>query len=158
MSTSADKYSPEARKLIRRHVMLGKNQGKTWPPRRLEARKSADKSSSDEIPDRQPSGSLITLSHSISVIPPKIGSDLSTVRFADAVEPCVVEVVFRCNPIPFSFSTLSLPSMRSTSAVYNTYRMHHHNSLCYRQTGLIPPRGLYSLREKGRDMDKASGL
>ena len=108
VSTSAEKLSPEARKLIRSHVMLGKNQGKIWSPqrKRREGRKSADKSSSDQTPDRQPSGSLITLSH--SAIPPKIGSDLSTVRFADAVEPCVVEVVFRCNLIPSSFPTLSL--------------------------------------------------
>ena len=144
VSTSLDKLSPEARKLIRSHVMLGKNQGKTWPPRRREARKSAETSSPDETPDRQPSGSLITPSH--STVPPKIGSDLSTVRFADAVEPCVVEVVFRCNLIlSSSFPTLSLPSMLSTSAVYNTYVMHHHTSLFYRQTGLVPPGGLYIL-------------
>ena len=125
VSTSADKLSPEARKLIRSHVMLGKNQGKTWPPRRREARESADKFSSDETPGRRPSGSSITLSH--SVIPPKIGSDLSTVQFADAVEPSLVEVVFRCKLIPSFF-----PLMLSTSAVYNAYVMNHHTSLFYR--------------------------
>ncbi|KAF6233984.1 hypothetical protein HO173_007814 [Letharia columbiana] len=96
VSTSVEKPDPEVRKLIRSHVMLGKNQGKTRCSRRREASNVADKSSPNEDLGA-PSASFITASH--SVIPPKIGSDLSTIRFADAVEPSKVEFVLRFSSI-----------------------------------------------------------
>jgi len=96
VSTGLEKPDPEVRKLIRSHVMLGKNQGKTRRPKRREARVLADKSSS--VTDLGgPSGSLITASH--TVVPPKIGSDLLTIRFADAVEPYMVEIFLQCELI-----------------------------------------------------------
>lgn len=91
--TGVEKLNPEARKLIRSHVMLGRNQGKTLRSKRGQARDSADKSSPEEDFGGS-SGSLITASQ--SVILPKIGSDLTTVRFADAVEPYMIEIILQC--------------------------------------------------------------
>lgn len=97
VSTGAEKPNPEARKLIRSHVMLGKNQGKTLRSKRRQVKESADRSSPEEDLGGS-SGSLITASQ--SVIPPKIGSDLTTVRFADAVEPYMIEIILQCQWIP----------------------------------------------------------
>ena len=97
ISTGVEKPNPEARKLIRSHVMLGRNQGKTLRFRRRQARESADKSSPGEE-FGESSGSLIAASQ--SVILPKIGSDLTTVRFADAVEPYMIEIILQCEWIP----------------------------------------------------------
>ena len=118
VSTSVEKPDPEVRKLIRSHVMLGKNQGKTRCSRRREASNVADKSSPDEDLGA-PSASFITASH--SVIPPKIGSDLSTIRFADAVEPSKVEFLLRCELISLPHphpSQIYWTSRLSGSAVY----------------------------------------
>ena len=112
--------------------MLGKNQGKTRRPRRREARNLADKSRPDED-HGGPSGSLLMVSH--SVIPPKIGSDLSTIRFADAVEPSKVEVVLRCELIPLPNPTLPKhigPSRLSVPAVHIAHMFHHQTSLFHR--------------------------
>ena len=107
VSTGVEKPDPEARKLIRSHVMLGKNQGKTLRSKRRQARESADISSpNEEFGDS--SGSLIAASE--SVIFPKIGSDLTTVRFADAVEPYMIDIILQCEWIPhFHLHALSPP-------------------------------------------------
>ena len=87
--------------------MLGKNQGKSRRPKKRDlADKAGDSGSS---PD-----SLTTASQSI--IPPKIGSELSMIRFADAVEPATIEIVLRCKSIsvssraPFPFKTYQASS------------------------------------------------
>lgn len=131
VSTGLEKPDPEVRKLIRSHVMLGKNQGKTRRPKRREARELADKSSS--VTDLGgPSGSLITASR--TVIPQKIGSDLLTIRFADAVEPYMVEIFLQCeliglqpHPQRFTYLTSKLP----VSAVHNAHTIHRHTSLLH---------------------------
>lgn len=98
--------------------MLGKNQGKTRRPKRREARELADKS-----------GSLITASR--TVIPQKIGSDLLTIRFADAVEPYMVEIFLQCELIglqPHSHGFTYLTSKLPVSAVHNAHNIHRHQS------------------------------
>lgn len=107
VSTGVEKPNLEARKLIRSHVMLGKNQGKTLRSKRRQARESANISSPDGK-FSESSGSLTAASQ--SVIFPKIGSDLTTVRFADAVEPYMIEIILQCEWIPhFPFHGLSPP-------------------------------------------------
>ncbi len=108
--------------------MLGKNQGKTRRPKRREARELADKSGS--VADLGgPSGSLITASR--TVIPQKIGSDLLTIRFADAVEPYMVEIFLQCELIglqPHSHGFTYLTSKLPVSAVHNAHNIHRHQS------------------------------
>ena len=132
VSTSVEKPDADARRLIRSHVMLGKNQGKTRRPRKREARNSADQSSHDEDLGGSTESS-ITASH--CVIPPKIGSELSLIQFADAVEPYKVEVVLRCKlislPSPISTKYIG-PSRLSVSAVHIAHIYHRHISLFHR--------------------------
>ena len=73
--------------------MLKKNKGKTRRPSKWETSSSVDKTSPEE--DLTES-STSPASSSDSVIPPKVGSDLLTIRYADAVESFKIEVVFRC--------------------------------------------------------------
>lgn len=96
VSNSVDKPNAEVRKLIRSHCMLKKNKGKTRRPSKCETNSSANKSSPEE--DLSES-STSPASSSDSVIPPKVGSDLLTIRYADAVDSYKVEVVFRCKSI-----------------------------------------------------------
>ena len=111
VSTGVEKPSLQTRKLIRSHVMLGKNLGKTFPPRRRQSKKAQDMSSSD-LPSEstsnsdeellQPSASSAISSHLPLPVtfPRKLGSDVSTICFADATDPVMVEVVLQCELRP----------------------------------------------------------
>ena len=132
VSTSTEKPDPEVRKLIRSHVMLGKNQGKTRRPRKREVMNSVDKSSHDQDLGRSSESSIIA-SH--SVIPPKVGSNLSTVQFAEAVEPEKVEVVLRCElrSLPTPTVTKHVGRSRlSVSAGHIAHLIHLHTSFFHR--------------------------
>jgi hypothetical protein len=87
---------PETRKLIRSHVMLGKNRGKTQHPRRGEPTVSGFVGDSNQALNG-PQGSLIKISHSI--IPRKVGSDLSFIQFADTMELSLVADILKCRLI-----------------------------------------------------------
>ncbi|RYP61966.1 hypothetical protein DL770_009667 [Monosporascus sp. CRB-9-2] len=93
VSTDVRKPDPELRKFIRSHVMMGKNRGKTLRPRKRASKAIRDPPLICDDDPAGPPGSSITGPH--SVIPRKVGSDLSTVRFADVVDPCAVEVVLQ---------------------------------------------------------------
>ncbi len=80
VSTDLEKPNAELRNFIRSHCMLGKNRGRILPPRKRKPKKTATVSH-HTLPD---------------IVPRKFGSDLSAIRFADAVEPRVVEVVLQC--------------------------------------------------------------
>ena len=92
VSTDAEKQTPELRKLIRSHCMLGKNRGKTLPQRKGKSR-TTTAASRQLLP---------------ATVPRKFGSDLSPVPFADAVEPSVVEVVLHCGLCQMSLSAQRL--------------------------------------------------
>jgi hypothetical protein len=131
VSTGVEKPNPELRKFIRSHVMLGKNRRKTYPPRKRKPKGGQDVASSISDaslavasgPDRDlvgPSVSSAMASHPVLpvAVPRKFGSDVSTIPFADAVEPGTVDVVLRCESFPaivsvtqttHSMSTQSLP-------------------------------------------------
>lgn len=71
--------------------MIGKNRGKTRPLKRR-ARKGDALSNDENL--HVPQNPLIVSSR--SVIPHKVGSELSTTQFADGVEPRTVNVVLQC--------------------------------------------------------------
>lgn len=84
------------RKLIRRHVMIGKNRGK---PRNVKPLKPAascnPEAPSQEDQDGAP-GLMIKMHH--FMIPNKVGSDLSFTQFADTVEPALLHDILKCRP------------------------------------------------------------
>jgi hypothetical protein len=112
VKTGVEKFDPESRKLIRSHVMMGKNLGKKLekprPPRKKREPKvvvrkelsSASSSSDTSSPDGAQVRFLPLTSSTVlqppATVPRKFGSDASTMCFADAVEPGTVEVVLQC--------------------------------------------------------------
>jgi hypothetical protein len=114
VSNSLTKPDPDLRKFIRSHVMLGKNQGRTLPPRKKKPRSKdvATRVSEDAmtpLSNDSGSSSLVmvprisakapaTSSPNIPAIsiPANFGSRLSGLRLAaDDVEPKNLEVVLR---------------------------------------------------------------
>jgi hypothetical protein len=125
VKTGVEKFDLESRKLIRSHVMMGKNLGKKLEkPRPARKRKrhngvvqkevpafplSSDKLSShgSQVGPSLSSSSTTTTgfnSHPVlqppATVPRKFGSDASTICFADAVEPGTVEIVLQCEWSP----------------------------------------------------------
>ena len=109
VSTGVEKPNPELRKFIRSHVMLGKNRGKTLPPRKREPKRvqevSSPSSDASTASVSGPDGDLVgpsATSHPVLpvTVPRKFGSAVSTICFADAVEPGTVEVVLQCESCP----------------------------------------------------------
>ncbi|KAK9791481.1 putative Transcription factor domain-containing protein [Seiridium cardinale] len=86
------KTEPAKRKLIRKHVMLGKNRGKTRKGMSLGAAHARSFEEPNGDPDGDP-GLLVNMRYSL--IPSKIGSDFSFTQFAAAVEPPVVHDLIR---------------------------------------------------------------
>ncbi len=96
LTDAKGKTNPSKRKLIRTHVMLGRNRGKT---RKAKPTKTVHSYGSEGLEDRDgTSNLLIKLSHSI--VPNKVGSELSFTQFAAAVEPQLVHDVLRCKLRP----------------------------------------------------------
>jgi hypothetical protein len=109
VSTNVEKPDPELRKVIRSHIMMGKNRGKTFPRRKKKTKEVQDVSSSSSntpltstsSPDEDqvgPPASSVVASHPVRpfTVPRKFGTDWSTFRFADGVEPGTVDVVLQC--------------------------------------------------------------
>lgn len=69
--------------------MIGKNRGKTLPPRK---KKTADSSPENSNPSHRYAETTATL----DIIPRKVGSDLSFIRFADTIEESAVAVILQC--------------------------------------------------------------
>ncbi|VUC30262.1 unnamed protein product [Clonostachys rosea] len=90
MEPRMTKADPETRKLIRSQCMRGKNRGRILYSRR-KIKKTA-------IPFQSEAGSLnARLAPSI---PSKVGSELSLVQFADAIEPSTLYEVLKCESLP----------------------------------------------------------
>ncbi|KAF4632202.1 hypothetical protein G7Y89_g5924 [Cudoniella acicularis] len=133
VSSSVEKPNPELRKFIRSHVMIGKNRGKTLPPRKRKQKGLQDGSfsSPDAISASPPSPgefsasstatTATTVSHPVLpvqvTVPRKFGSDVSTIRFAAAVQPGTVEIVLQfasiAKQILFSLETCILFERRA---------------------------------------------
>ncbi|KEY64585.1 hypothetical protein S7711_03645 [Stachybotrys chartarum IBT 7711] len=92
VSTDKSRPDDETRKFIRSHVMLGKNRRKA--PLRRSPRTSVEHASPiyavPSIGKVHQTEGLRTRA-GLSMIPGKVGSDLSTIQFADDVDPGVVE-------------------------------------------------------------------
>ena len=124
--------------------MQGKNRGKTLPPRKRRPKRTQDVSNPSQS---TASFTPTTVSRQILpvTVPRKFGSDLSTIRFANAVEPRVVEVVLQCGLYHSSVSAMQMAYQLNTSLVH-----------C--QADSLPFRDMYLLREEGRGMDSASSI
>ncbi|CZR65804.1 uncharacterized protein PAC_15704 [Phialocephala subalpina] len=113
VSTDVKKADPETRKLIRSHVMLGKN--------RLKARRSKprEKVSSEVTVDFPSQDSRVPLDRVLdachSVVPRRVGSDLSFANFAIEIKPAKWRNVIR-------FFTASLGIMYPLAAVIDFHR------------------------------------
>jgi hypothetical protein len=92
VSTDKREVDPETRKLIRSHVMRGKNRIKIRQKPRPPAKE-------DKLKEIQ---SLVTNGgpNFLSTIPGLRCSDLSTVRFAEDVEPASIADVLSCEWLP----------------------------------------------------------
>lgn len=84
-----EKHDAEVRKMIRTHVMIGKNKGRVLPPRK---KKKKNVTSATESSPMYP-----------ATIPRKFGSDLSATQFAERVTPEAVNTILHCT---FPSSTL----------------------------------------------------
>ena len=105
VQTNVEKPGLEVRKFIRSHVMLGKNQGKSQGHMRRSKKPYAG-----NLADKSDAGQRLesTITASQTAIPPKVGSDLSTICLADAVEPCKIDVVLRCQSMFLHLSPTQL--------------------------------------------------
>jgi hypothetical protein len=112
-----DKSRPDAetRKFIRSYVMLGKNRRKT--PLRSSNDNTVEQACSVPSTGKvlHTQGSRIRAG--LPVIPGKVGSDLSTIQFADNVEIGVMETVIRCKRFLHSTPVL-VPSQNTASIAY----------------------------------------
>ncbi|KAI1170972.1 hypothetical protein F4777DRAFT_88156 [Nemania sp. FL0916] len=81
---------PNTRKLIRRHVMLGKNRGKKFPDRRKPMRKTA---AAAELPVHESNIIAPNSAKSLSKIPRQVGSDLSSMSWAGSVDVSTMAVI-----------------------------------------------------------------
>ena len=104
VSNSLEKPDPELRKFIRSHVMQGKNQGRKLPPRKKKPKagqeppiSSSDAYNRDIHGSWAPSTTAVLLDPVLAVtIPRSFGSGMSTISFADTLEPGTIEVVLQC--------------------------------------------------------------
>ena len=83
ISTGVKNEDPATRKMVRSHAMIGKNRGKS---RSVPQKPHMINQTTN--PQADPDAAF--------VIPRKVGSDLSLIRFADSVDPTLVEVVLKC--------------------------------------------------------------
>ncbi|TRX87769.1 hypothetical protein FHL15_011344 [Xylaria flabelliformis] len=110
VKTSMDGFKPEDRKLIRSHVMKGKNLGRIRPlgSRRHQHPSDERKKNYDDISDnsslsrissrRPPHSEHETSVLALGSIPPRVGSVASTMHLADTVKPATIEVVLQFVP------------------------------------------------------------
>ncbi|KEF57424.1 uncharacterized protein A1O9_05341 [Exophiala aquamarina CBS 119918] len=86
------KVEPAKRKLIRRHVMMGRNRGKPRSVKALERPALRNPKDSSQHEDGVP-GLVIRMHH--FMIPDKVGSDLSFTQFAATVEPVLIHDILK---------------------------------------------------------------
>ncbi|GMG41021.1 unnamed protein product [Aspergillus oryzae var. brunneus] len=96
ISTGIAKPDPDTRKLIRSHVMLGKNRGKYRRSGGHDQAELEHDETCNEKPRtlRKPSGPLTK--RAPSTVPQRVGSEVSLLRFADTVEPALAVNIVRC--------------------------------------------------------------
>ncbi|KAI1080350.1 hypothetical protein F5B20DRAFT_540274 [Whalleya microplaca] len=93
VSTDAKKTDPAMRKLIRTHVMIGKNRGRTLPSRTRKPTQLWAKVNRTSTEGSDESADSFTTKSSL-VVPSRVGTDVSFIQFADTVEPSSIAVIF----------------------------------------------------------------
>jgi len=88
------KIEPAKRKLIRRHVMMGKNRGKSRSVKPLRTAASCNSEASNREDQDETPGLTIKMHH--FMIPDKVGTDLSFTQFAATVEPVLLHDILKC--------------------------------------------------------------
>lgn len=81
---------------VRRHVMLGKNRGKKFPLRRKPTRKAT---LTAKAPPKEVN-SLTDCNESLIRVPRQIGSDLSSMAWADSVDVSTMATIMDCKSRP----------------------------------------------------------
>ncbi|XXG93831.1 hypothetical protein Hte_000080 [Hypoxylon texense] len=101
VSTGTKKPDPEIRRSIRSHVMVGKNRGKTLPPRKKKstAPSSVSDSHSYNLRTDHECAEASLGTATLDIIPRKVGSDLSFIRFADTIEESAIGVILEFSSI-----------------------------------------------------------
>jgi hypothetical protein len=177
VKTGADKFNPEDRKIIRSHVMKGKNLGKIRPPRRRrdldwddlrqnvlssspspsDSDTSSPTKGRDKSSSQRASSSTTPISECYPVIlspasiPRKFGSVASAICFADLVKPATVDVVLQCESLPTQFNALHPSPSRHDDST----NPQHALSLLHRQAAPLPLGDLHILRAASRKLDCA---
>ena len=100
VSTNVDKPDADLRKFIRRHVMQGKNKGKTPRPSTKPRKPRQRKNNPSDVKDGSQSAdsnqdSNRSSSEPLVVVPRKFGATWSAVRLASDVDPSSVEVILQ---------------------------------------------------------------
>ena len=90
LSTGRQKGDAETRKLIRSHVMLGKNKGKPRPTKRKPSSASETWSAQTSAED------VFIVQEYFSIVPNRVGSDWSFTHLADEIEPATLANVLKC--------------------------------------------------------------
>ena len=90
VSTGTGKEDAAIRKLIRSHVMLGKNKGK---PRPTKCKKVLPW---EAVLVPIPAEDTSALQESVSVVPKRVGSDWSFIQLADEIEPIALAEILEC--------------------------------------------------------------
>jgi hypothetical protein len=104
VSSNLEKPDTELRKFIRSHVMRGKNQGRKLPLRKKKPKAGQEIPSSSFDASAKgihgsfalPSTAFVPNPVPAVTIPRSFGSGMSTISFADALEPGTIEVVLQC--------------------------------------------------------------
>jgi len=108
VSNNLEKPDTKLRKFIRSHVMQGKNHGRKLPPRKKKPKagqellSSSSDASAGEIqrPSAHSTAAVVPDPVLTVMIPRSFGSGMSTISFADALEPGTIEVVLQCKLVP----------------------------------------------------------
>ncbi|KAJ9615338.1 hypothetical protein H2200_001413 [Cladophialophora chaetospira] len=93
LTTVGQRSDPATRKLIRSHVMLGKNKGRPRPSKRRRP------PSWDTVPPWDSTENVTVIHEQIAVIPRRVGSDWSFVQLADEIEPAALADIIKFSSV-----------------------------------------------------------
>ena len=93
LTTGGQKSDPATRKLIRSHVMLGKNKGKPRPSKRRKQQPW------DTVPPWDSVEGMSSIHDHIAAIPRRVGSDWSFTQLADEIEPAALADILKCGSL-----------------------------------------------------------
>ncbi|KAI1210036.1 uncharacterized protein F4807DRAFT_460323 [Annulohypoxylon truncatum] len=101
ISTGTKERDPESRKLIRSHVMKGRNRGRILRPKyknTVELEVVVDTNENIQNLDSEGSWSLVVPEYP-TIIPQRVGSDISLIRFADKIDKPTIGIIIEFSTI-----------------------------------------------------------